>query len=322
MKAVWRDRYGPPEVLDVVEIPTPQPRHEDVLVKVEATSINTADLDHLLGRPRIARIGTGWRRPRWGIPGLDVAGTVAAVGPAVTRYGPGDEVWADLFSSGQGAFAEYVCASQDVFTPKPAQMPFATVATVPHSGLLALQALQVGGGVEAGHQVLINGGGGCVGPFAIQIARASGAEVTAVDTGARVGVMREAGADHVVDFVVEDITRGSTRFDVVLDIAANRSPLAFKRVLARQGRYVQISRTLGGFVAAALVGAVLGGSRKMGVFAWKPNSGPDLSRMTVLLEEGWVAPVVDSVIGLAGVPAALRRLGEGDTQGKVIVKPE
>lgn len=321
MKAVWRDRYGPPEVLDVVEIPTPQPRHDEVLVRVEATSINTADLDHLLGRPRVARIGTGWRRPRWAVPGLDVAGTVAAVGSAVTRYRPGDEVWADLFSSGHGAFAEYVCASQEVFSPRPPQLQPTTVATVPHSGLLALQALQSGGGIESGHRVLINGGGGCVGPFAIQIARASGAEVTAVDTGGRLGVMREAGADHVVDFTVEDIIRSGTRFDVVLDIAAYRSPLAFKRVLTRRGRYVQISRTLGGFVAAALKGVVLGGSRKMGVFAWKPNSAPDLFRMAALLEEGRVVPVVDSVIGLAGVPAALHRLSEGNTRGKVIVKP-
>lgn len=321
MKAVWRDRYGPPEVLDVVEIPTPQPRHDEVLVRVEATSINTADLDHLLGRPRVARIGTGWRRPRWRIPGLDVAGRVAAVGSAVTRYRPGDEVWADLFSSGHGAFAEYVCASQEVFSPKPAQVSFTTVATVPHSGLLALQALQVGGGVKSGHQVLVNGGGGCVGPFAIQIAGASGAEVTAVDTGARLGVMRGAGADHVVDFIAEDITRGWRRFDVVLDIAASRSPLAFKRVLTRRGRYVQISRTLGGFISAALVGAVLGGSQKMGVFTWKPNSSPDLSRMAALLEEGWVTPVVDSVIGLAEVPAALLRLSERNTRGKVVVKP-
>lgn len=319
MKAISRDRYGPPDVLALVEVPTPEPGEGEALVRVEAASLNTADLDYLLGRPRIARLGTGLRRPRWAIPGLDVAGTVEAVGPGVTRLRPGDEVLADLFSSGHGAFAEYVCAREEVFAPKPATVPFAHAATIPHSAVLALQALRSRGGFAPDQRVLVNGGGGCVGPFAIQIAKTSGAEVTAVDIGDNFEMMRAAGADHLVDYTKEDVTRGSRRFDVIVDIAARRPVLAFKRILDDHGRYVQIARTLGGFFSAVLLGALFGGNRRMGGFMWVPNDKDDLAHLGRLLEEGRLTPVIDRIVGLAEVPEALHDLADGRLRGKVVV---
>lgn len=319
MKAISRDRYGPPDVLALVEVPTPEPGEGEALVRVEAASLNTADLDSLAGRPRIARLGTGLRRPRWAVPGLDVAGTVEAVGPGVTRVRPGDEVLADLFSSGHGAFAEYVCAPEEVFAPKPVTVPFAHAATIPHSAVLALQALRSRGGLAPDQRILVNGGGGCVGPFAIQIAKASGAEVTAVDIGDKFDVMRAAGADHVVDYTKEDVTRGKRRFDLIVDIAAPRSVLAFKRILDDHGRYVQIARTLGGFFSAVLLGALFGGNRRMGVFMWVPNDKDDLAHLGRLLEEGRLTPVIDRIVGLAEVPGALQDLADGRLRGKVVV---
>lgn len=321
MKAITRDRYGPPDVLALVEVPTPEPGDGEVLVRVEAASVNTADLDNLLGRPRIARVGTGLRRPKWAVPGLDVAGTVEAVGPGVTRLRPGDGVWADLFSNGHGAFAEYVCAPQDVFAPKPVAVRFSDAATIPHSAVLALQALRSRGGLVPGQRVLVNGAGGCVGPFAVSIAKASGTEVTAVDVGDKFGVMEAAGADHLIDYTKEDVTRGRWPFDVIVDVAARRSVLAFKRILDDHGRYVQIARTLGGFFSTVLLGALFGGNRTMGVFMWVPNDDGDLAHLGQLLEDGRLTPVIDRVVGLAEVPEALQDLTDGRLRGKVVVAP-
>lgn len=319
MRAVVRDRYGSPEVLRLEEVPTPVPGDHEVLVKVEASSINTADLDNLRGRPRVARVGTGLVRPRWRIPGLDVAGTVESVGDGVTRLRRGDAVWADMFSHGQGAFAEYVCAREGAFHPRPSGIDAAQAATVPHSGVLALQAMRSNGPIEAGQRVLINGGGGCVGPFAIQIAKSSGAEVTAVDHGGKLELMRAVGADQVVDYAREDITRSDRRFDLVVDIAATRSVLTFKPILKETGRYVQIARSPSGFLQAALMGPLVGGSRKMGVFGWRPNSAQDLASLGRLLETGRIKPEIDRAYLLEEVPDAIGRLAAGHARGKIVI---
>lgn len=319
MKAIVRDRYGSVEVLRLEEVPTPIPGEDEVLVRVHAASVNTADLDHLLGRPRVARLGTGLLRPRWRVPGLDMAGVVESVGAMVTRLRPGDEVWADMFSHGHGAFAEYVCAPEEAFTPKPGGIGFAQAATVPHSASLALQALRSKAPIEPGQRLLVNGGGGCVGPFAIQIAKTSGAEVTGVDHGTKFDLMKAAGADHLVDYTMEDVTRSERRFDFIVDIAADRSVFPFKRILDQRGSYVQIARSVGGFFQAALFGAMFGGTRRMGVFMWVPNSADDLAELGRLLEEGRVTPVIDRTYPLVDVPAAMRRLADGQARGKIVI---
>lgn len=322
MKAIQRTSYGSPDVLTLVDLDKPEPTGDRVLVKVEAASLNTADLDHLRGIPRAARIGTGLREPKHPGVGLDVAGTVEAVGPDVTGLRPGDEVWADLYQYGHGAFSDYVCLPERAFTPMPAGITFEQAATVPHSGLLALQALTSHGPLR-GQKVLINGAGGCVGPFAIQIARAMGATVTGVDHTDKLEVMREAGADSVVDYTEEDVTRHEGRYDLIVDIAANRSPLRFLGALASGGRYVLVARTVGGFIRAASVDALLARAvgKKIGIFNWAPGRSTDLETIGRLISQGKVRPIVDRRYTLEEVPEAFRRLEAGDLRGKALIAP-
>lgn len=323
MKAVVRDRYGSPDVLRLAEISRPVLRDGQALVRVQAASLNTADSDHLRGKPRLARIGTGLRRPRTGRVGLDVAGTVEEVGAGVTGLRPGDDVWADLFAYGHGSLAEYVCAPASAFAPKPDGISFDEAATVPHSGVLARQALRPGGPIKDGDRVLIVGAGGCVGPFAVQIAKAYGAEVTAVDHGGKLEFLRNLGADHVIDYTREDVTASGRRYDRILDIAESRSVLRYRRCLHPGGRYVLIARTLSGFAGAALIGGVitLATNKKMGVFGWRPNVQADLATLADLLEGGQVTPIIDRRFGLDEAADAFRYLQSGHARGKVVITP-
>lgn len=323
MKAIVRDRYGSPDVVHMDEIDTPAPGDDQVLVRVHAASLNTADLDHLRGRPRLARLGSGLRRPKTRRVGLDVAGRVEAVGRTVTELRPGDEVWADLFAFGHGSFAEYVCAPATAFARKPTSITFEEAATVPHSGILALQGLLGKGPIRPGQKVLINGAGGCVGPFAVQIAKSFGAEVTGVDHTAKLDMLRTVGADHVIDYTREDFTRNGQRFDLILDIAANRSILHYRRALSADGRYVLIARSVGGFLQAVFLGAFisLGGSRRMGAFSWVPNKREDLDLLSELLEAGRIKPLIDRRYGLEEIPQALQHLEQGLARGKLVVLP-
>ncbi len=321
MRAIVRDQYGPPNVLKVEDIDKPVPGDGEVLVRVRAASINTADLDQLTGSPRIARLFTGVTRPRTRRLGLDMAGEVEAVGPGVTRFAPGDGVWADLFTSGGGSFAEYVCGAERAFHRKPQGLSFEQAATVPHSGLLAMQGLETRGGVGSGQKVLINGAGGCVGPFAIQIAKSRGAEVTAVDHEAKLDMIRSLGADHVVDYTRDDFTKDGKRYDLILDIAARRTLVAHLRALAPGGVYVRVARTMGGFIRAAVFGSVLGlaSGRKMGNLAWKPNNADDMERLGGMILAGGVVPLIDQRFPLHELPDAMRYQQEGKARGKLLV---
>lgn len=325
MRAVVRRRYGPPrDVLQVVDLPVPDVGDDQALVRVEAVSLNTADSEYVRGVPLMARIAYGLRRPRSVRVGLDIAGTVEAVGEGVTGIGPGDEVWADLFSEGQGALAESVVVRAAALAPKPATASFEEAAAVPHSGVLALQALTGRGPIRASDHVLVNGAGGCVGPFAVQIAKADGAEVTAVDHTAKLDVLRAAGADHVLDHTRVEVTEGPDRFDVVLDIVGNRSLPRWRRCLRPGGRYVRIARSIGGFVAAAAVGGGISlvGDRRLGNVSWRPNRRADLDRLARLIDSGAITPLRDRErFGLDTVVDAFERLEAGRARGKVIVLP-
>jgi len=321
MKAIVRDIYGPPEVLQLREVEMPAPGPGEVLVRVEAASVNTADLEHLRGEPRVTRVATGWRRPRNKRVGFDVAGRVESVGDDVRSLQPGDAVWADLFDSGGGAFAEYVSVPQVKLAPIPRGLPSEVAATVPHSGLLALQGLTARGPIEPGQTVLVIGAGGCVGPFAIQLAKAFGAEVTGVDHTGKLELIRSVGADHVIDYTREDFADNGLRYDMILDIAAQRSVLDCRRSLAPRGRHVLIARSLGGFFAAAVVGAGISvaGSKRMGVFMWRPNNREDLAEMGRLLATGQITPLIDRSYQLSETRAALQYVAEGRARGKVII---
>lgn len=323
MRAVLRDGYGPVDILRVSTVEDPVPGPGEVVVRVAAASLNMADLDHLLGVPRLARLGTGLTRPTNRQVGVDVAGTVEEVGPDVTGLRQGDRVWADLFDLGHGALADRVRVPASALSPLPDALSFDVAATAPHSGTLALQSLRATEPIRPGERVLVNGAGGCVGPFAVQLAKARGAVVTAVDHGDKLDFLRELGADEVIDYTREDFVRGDRRFDVVLDIADTRSLVALRRSLAPGGRYVLVARRISSFAEKALLGPVvsrLTGTR-MSTFFWRPNQRADLDELARLLVAGDVLPRIDRRYGLDAAAEAFRRLESGRARGKVLVVP-
>jgi NADPH:quinone reductase-like Zn-dependent oxidoreductase len=253
---------------------------------------------------------------------LDAAGVVEAVGSAVTAFRPGAEVFGDLTQFGYGAFAEYACASEKAWALKPPSMTFEQAATVPQSGILALQNLQGTRRIEPGDRVLVNGASGNVGPFAVQIAKAFGARVTGVCRTSKMDLVRELGADDVIDYTREDYTRNGQRYDWILDIAGNHSLLECRRALKPRGVYVLIGGPMSRIFAALILGPVisLAGSRRMGLqMGWKPFEQQDVATLTDLIEAGRISPVIDRRYPLEEVPAALRYLEAGQARGKIVI---
>jgi NADPH:quinone reductase-like Zn-dependent oxidoreductase len=327
MRAAWRDRYGPPEVVQIRDVERPEPTGDEVLVRVRAASVNRADLDGLKPKPGFMRLFMGIRAPRSHEVGIDAAGVVEAVGPEATRFKPGDEVMTDLFASGRfGAFAEYVCAREKAFEPIPTGMPFEEAATLPHSAVLALQGLRLRGGriVQPGMKVLIDGASGNVGPFAVQIAKAMGAEVTGVAHGEKLDFVRSLGADHVIDYTTVDYTKTGERYDWILAVDAHHPILGMRRALRPNGAYV----TLGGTTASILGGMVVGpltsrfSDKWTGLMLWwKPMHRPDIDTLKELISAGKLRPVIDRRYSLDEVVESLRWVEDGHARGKVIVIP-
>jgi NADPH:quinone reductase-like Zn-dependent oxidoreductase len=326
MKAAIRERYGSPDVVHLADVERPVPAEDQVLVRVRAASVNRADLDGIKPRPQFVRLFMGLRAPRNHRTGIDVAGVVEAVGSAVTRFRPGDEVFADLFgfSAGAGAFAEYVCARDEAFQPIPAGMSFEDAATLPHSAILAIQGLRLRNGrtVQPGDKVLIDGASGNVGPFAVQIAKSMGAEVTGVCSTAKVDFVRSLGADHVIDYTQVDYTTSGERYDWIVDTDSHHPILRIRRALRSNGVYV----TLGGegrpILAAMVLGPLisLATDKSMGMLLWwKPFKREDVETLTALIEAGKVRPVIDRSFPLSEVVDALRYVDEGRARGKVVI---
>jgi NADPH:quinone reductase-like Zn-dependent oxidoreductase len=315
VKAVVYDRYGPPEVLRVDDVPVPSPGAGQVLVRVAATSVNLSDWECLRGSPLYARLG-GLRSPARPTLGSDIAGWVDAVGEGVTRFRPGDEVYGDNLTL-KGGFAEYAVAAASPLAPKPAGLTFAEASTLPQAGAIALQGTE---SAAAGRRVLVNGAGGGSGSFAIQLAKRLGAHVTGVDNAGKLDFMRSLGADEVIDYRSEDFTRGDQPYDLVLDLVAHRSVFAYRRALAPGGRY----RCVGGSVRALLRVLTIGWAaarltgRRMGVLA--VSEGPDaFGPLADLCLAGEVGIHIDRTFGLDAVPEALAHVGEGRALGKVVV---
>ena len=323
MKAIVRSTYGSPDVLELRGLDVPAVTDDGVLVRIRAASLNAADLDYLYGRPLLTRMGTGLRRPRNRGLGLDAAGVVEAVGTDVTHFKPGDEVFGDLTAFGYGAFAEYACAPERAWAPKPAGMTFEEAATIPQAAILALQGLRARERrVQPGHKVLVNGASGNVGPFAVQIAKAYGAHVTGVCSTAKVEMVRGLGADHVIDYTREDYTRSRQRYDWIVDVAGNRSILDCRRALKPGGVYVMVGGPTARIFGSLFLGPVisLAGSRKMGLMLWwKPFNKEDVAVLVELIEAGKIVPVIDRRYPLSEVAEALRYLDEGRARGKVII---
>lgn len=320
MKAIVFTKYGSPDVLQLEVVDKPQPGDGEVLVKVLAASINSWDQDLLRGTPLVNRFMAGLLKPkRIQILGCDIAGRVEAVGKNVKRFQPGDEVFGDLSRCGWGGFAEYVSVREKDLAVKPACLSFEQAAAVPQAGLLALQGLCDKGKLQSGQAVLINGAGGGVGTFAIQIAKLFGADVTGVDHTAKLEVMRSLGVDHVIDYTHEDFTRSGQQYDLILDVQGCHSLFDYRRVLNPGGIYVMV----GGSSALANQVIFLGpwismiGGKKTGLLLHKANKG--LARMTELLEAGTVAPVIDRCYPLEETAEAFRYFGEGHVKGKVVI---
>jgi NADPH:quinone reductase-like Zn-dependent oxidoreductase len=322
MRAILRDRYGDPDVVRLAEVPTPSPVGDEVLVRVRATSVNRADLDYLKGWPTFARIGTGLRGPDNPRLGSDVAGVVEAVGPEVTGLHPGDEVFGDLTQHGAGAFAEYACAPERAFAAKPGVLTFEEAAAVPWGGVLALQAVTARRPIGAGQRVLLNGASGTVGPFAVQIAKAMGAEVTGVASAAKLDLVRAIGADHVIDYAREDLAAVGRRYDLIVDVAAHRSVLAYRRLLRPGGVYVWIGGTMTTFIQMLAMGHVitLATGRDVRFWTgWRPFRAADVATLTGLIDSGAVRPIIDRTFPLAKTADALRYVDEGHARGKVVI---
>jgi len=321
MKAIVRSVYGNPDVLELREVAKPTPQDGEVLVRVRASSVNMADVDYLLGRPKIGRLVTGLRRPKHRGLGLDVAGQVEAVGENVTLFRSGDEVFGDMTEHGHGAFAEFVCASQDAFALKPAALTYEEAAAVPQAAVMALQGLRGKRPIRPGHTVLINGAGGNVGPFAVQIAKSFGAEVTGVDSTMKLDMLRSIGADHVIDYTKEDYTKLEQRYDWILDVAAYRTIFESRRALRPEGVYVMIPASMGGVFQSMVLGPLISmvDSHKMGMLMWKPFKKQDVEVLKELLDAGTVTPVIDRSYPLRQVPEALRYQEEGRARGKIVI---
>jgi NADPH:quinone reductase-like Zn-dependent oxidoreductase len=333
MKAIVQSRYGSPDVLELREVDPPVAGDDGMLVRVHAASVH-ADVWHVMrGVPYVLRVmGAGLRAPKNLVPGTDLSGVVESIGINVTRFRPGDEVFgqslvANLWRHG-GAFAEYAAVPEARFELKPAGLTFEQAAAVPTSGSLAVQGVRDEGRVRVGQRVLINGAGGAVGTFAVQLAKASGADVTGVDAAAKLEMIRSIGADRVLDHMQEDFTRSGERYDVVLDIAGNHPWASVKRALTPEGTYVLIGHDQYGAAGHRWFGS-LGRFFKLMVispfvpqlhpFRGAKDPGDRLVVMKELIETGKITPVVDRTFPLSKVREAMRYLESGQARGKVVI---
>jgi NADPH:quinone reductase-like Zn-dependent oxidoreductase len=321
VKAIVFTEYGSPDVLELKEVEKPTPREGEVLVRIHAAAVTFGDPAVVRGEPYIVRLWSGLRAPKVQIPGKEMAGVVEAVGQQVKQFKPGDEVYGDLSDCGWGAFAEYVAVPESVLAPKPANVSFEEAAAVPESARVALQGLRDKGGIQAGQKVLINGASGGVGSFAVLIAKAYGAEVTAVCSTRNLNSARANCADHVIDYTKEDFTQNGQQYDLILGCNGYHSLLDYRRALRPGGRYVATGGTMGQIFQAMLLGPLvsLAGDKTLGSLGEVKQEREDLVVMKKLLEEGKVKPFIERRYRLSETAEALRYIGEGHAQGKVVI---
>lgn len=320
MQAISFEKYGPPEVLSLRETPIPAPKAGEVLIKVRASSVNAADWHIMRADPFLARLMFGLFKPKFHFLGLDVAGVVESVGPGANEFKVGDEVFGCLEFPALGAFAQYVCAREGLLALKPASMTFEEAAAVPLAAGTALRALVDHGKVKAGMKVLINGAAGGVGTFAVQIAKALGAEVTAVCSARNLEQARTLGATHVIDYAKEDFTQSDKRYDMILAANGYHPLSAYKRSLAPGGVYAMTGGKGKQMAEVMLYGklSALGSDKELQGVDFKPRKS-DVVYLKELIEAGKLVSVIDRRYSLAEVPAAIAYLEEGHARGKVVI---
>lgn len=322
MKAIVNTEYGPPDVLHLAEVEKPTPTDDEILIKVHAVSVNTADWRRLRAVPFLARLDGGLLKPKKTILGSDVAGRVEAVGKNVTQVRPGDEVFADLFAYGNGGFAEYVCATENALALKPANLTFEQSAAVPMAAQTALQGLRDKGHIQAGQKILINGAAGGVGSFAVQLAKSFGTEVTGVCRTDKLEMVRSIGADHVIDYTREDFTRNGQQYDLIFDAVGNRSVSDYQRALKPNGICAIAGFTsMSHLLQFATLGAWVSrfGDKQVGMMGTYVPNTKDLLFLKALLEAGKVVPVIDRCYPLSETAEAVRYLESGQAKGKVVI---
>ncbi|MFK9092128.1 NAD(P)-dependent alcohol dehydrogenase [Bacillus salipaludis] len=320
IKAIVQKNYGPPDVLELREIKKPIPEENQVLVKVHAASVNFGNLVLLIGKPFLARFAFGLLKPKYSIPGGDMAGRVEAVGKNVKQFQPGDEVFGDLSGCGWGSFAEYAAVPENVLALKPANLSFEEAAAVPMAAVTALQSLRDKGKIQSGQKVLINGASGGVGTFAVQIAKSFGADVTAVCSTRNLEIVQSLGTDHAIDYTRENFTEKTEKYDLILGVNGSHPISAYKRALSPDGIFVHVGGSGTQMFQAMTLGQWISmtGRKKMGSFLQRPNQ-KDLIFMKELLEAGKIKPVIDRRYKLSEVPEAFKYFAEGHAQGKVVI---
>jgi len=324
MKAIVFEKYGPPDVLHLKEVDKPAPKDNEVLIRVQAASINAYDGHLLRADPFLVRLmGGGLLKPKHTILGADIAGRVEAIGGNVKQLQPGDEVFGDIAACGCGGFAEYVCARENLLALKPANISFEEAAAVPMAAITALQGLRDKGHIQPGQKVLINGASGGVGTFAVQIAKSFGAEVTAVCSPRNLDMARSIGADHVIDYTKEDFTKNGQGYDLILAANGYHSLSDYKRALSRKGIYVMAGGSGAQMFQAVLLGPWMSkaGGKKMGALSAKANQN-DLIFLKGLLESGKIKPIIDRRYPLSEVADAFRYFEKEHARGKIVITLE
>jgi NADPH:quinone reductase-like Zn-dependent oxidoreductase len=321
MRAIVQTEYGSTDMLSLKEIDKPAVSDNNVLVQVHAASVNSGDWHLMRGTPYLIRpMFGGLLKPKIKILGFDVAGRIEAVGKDVTQFKPGDEVFGDLSGCGFGAFAEYVCATEAALALKPVAITFAEAATVPGAGVAALQGLRDVGQIQPGQKVLINGASGGVGSFAVQIAKAFGADVTAVCNKKKMDMVRSLGANHIIDYTQTDVTQTGQRYDLILDAAAYRSVFDYLPILTSEGTYVLVGGSTARFFQVMFLGSLISriSHRRVKCLASKPNQ-MDLITLREFMVEGKITPYIDQRYNLSEVPTAIRYLEQRQVLGKVAI---
>ena len=317
MKAIVYTKYGGPEVLQIKEVEKPFPKDDEVLIKVHAVSINDWDMGLLHG-DFINRMLNGLRKPKRTILGSDIAGRIEAVGKNITKFKIGDEVYGDL-SGRWGGFAEYVCAPEKALALKPATMSFEEAASIPQAAMLAVQGLIDKGKIHAGQKLLINGAGGGVGTFGVQIAKLYGIEITGVDSTVKLDMLRSMGFDHVIDYTKEDFTKNGQRYDLILDVKTNRSMFDYARALSPNGIYVTVGGSISRLLQALFLGPLISMINKKHIRIVSLKTNKDLIFMNELFEAGKVKPVIDGPYKLDEFHEAFRIFDKAEHKGKVVI---
>ncbi|MEO0377327.1 MAG: NAD(P)-dependent alcohol dehydrogenase [Cyanobacteria bacterium P01_A01_bin.17] len=322
MKAIVLSDYGSPDQLELKDIDKPRPKDGEVLVKVQATTINDWDWCLVRGNPFYIRLFCGWRKPKIPIPGAEIAGRVEAVGQNVTQFRAGDAVYGDISECGFGGFAEYVCVPETALALIPEGTTFTEAAAIPHAAMLAVQGLVDVGRLQPGQKLLINGAGGGVGTLGVQIARAIGVEeVTGVDRASKFALMRSLGFTHTIDYTQTDFTKGPERYDMILDTKTNRSPFKYLSVLKPGGTYVTVGGLTLRLLQVLLFGPVIRRltQKSVRLVGLQPNK--DLAYINELLVAKQLKPAVDGPYSLSEVPRLLQYFGAGQHQGKIVISP-